>query len=192
MGNFVFLNQLYKMRTLNLDTLNMGLPGITKAMGAFFAEAAIVCLVKNGHRDGAVLKVTGDFEEKFILRWSSDLDDKAHENWKNEQRASEYGAVALALLLMLHLTSYDEFEDSGIGTGIDFWLKEKNRKKLTILNPRKARLEISGIMKESPSNTIQARIRVKEEQVKSSDFTNLPAYIAVVEFGTPKSKIVKK
>jgi hypothetical protein len=57
---------------------------------------------------------------------------------------------------------------------------------------RKARLEISGIWKESESNTVDARVRLKRKQLEQSDSTLMPALVIVVEFGTPKVKFVEK
>ncbi|MEK7254714.1 MAG: hypothetical protein AAB316_08220 [Bacteroidota bacterium] len=180
------------MRELKLDTLKNGLPGLTEMMGAYFLEAAIVALTKNGHQSGTILKVKGDFKESFQLKWSSALDKPTLGSWKNEQKVAELGAVAISLLLLLELTDYNGFEESGSGTGIDYWLSNAESEDHPFHNQRKARLEISGILKASRNNDIAARIRLKKRQVKLSDHTNLPAYIAIVEFGEPKSKIIKQ
>ena len=55
---------------------------------------------------------------------------------------------------------------------------------------RKARLEVSGICQGSDS-LIQARVNIKLEQIRPSDDL-APGYVSVVEFGTPKARIVKK
>lgn len=58
--------------------------------------------------------------------------------------------------------------------------------------PKEARLEVSGLNKEKVGNTVNMRIGQKKRQITSSDKPNLPGWIIVVEFTTPKSKIIKK
>ncbi len=59
------------MRTLDLNHLKTGrLPGLSRNVGAFLAEAAEVSLHQNGHRSGVVLKVSGAFSEAFQVVWS--------------------------------------------------------------------------------------------------------------------------
>lgn len=55
---------------------------------------------------------------------------------------------------------------------------------------RKARLEVSGIRKGSEA-IIQSRVNMKLKQIAPSDSV-APGYVAVVEFGTPKTRIVEK
>lgn len=64
------------MRKLNLDDLKNGQPGISPDVANFLTEAAIVCLIKNGHKSGVELKVEGFFEEKIQLIWSKEPDEQ--------------------------------------------------------------------------------------------------------------------
>jgi hypothetical protein len=61
---------------------------------------------------------------------------------------------------------------------------------LDTLFQRKARLEVSGIRKGSES-IIQSRVKMKLEQISPSD-TLSPGYVCVVEFGTPRTRIIEK
>ncbi|MCU0541386.1 MAG: hypothetical protein MUE44_04270 [Oscillatoriaceae cyanobacterium Prado104] len=54
-----------------------------------------------------------------------------------------------------------------------------------------ARLEVSGIRKGNRSQ-INARVKLKTEQTRTSDAQGLPAYIIVVEFSRPISIINTK
>jgi hypothetical protein len=56
---------------------------------------------------------------------------------------------------------------------------------------RKARLEVSGILR-GDTRRINSRVREKMEQTKQSDQLSIPAYIAVIEFSTPRSKVVQR
>lgn len=178
------------MIQLNLDTLKEGLPVISKNIGAYLAEAAAYCLTRNGHQSGVILDVSGAFEEQVKVIWEQKIDEETARAWADGIEATEYGAVALAILLIQAFTTYNTFERSVRGTGFDYWLgmKDYEEEKLPFWQ-RKARLEVSGIWKENRFNTINTRIELKKKQVLKSDGLNLPVLIVVVEFSTPKSKI---
>jgi len=181
------------MRKLKLDILQKGLPGITPIMGAYYMEAAIVCLVKNGHTSGVVLEVTGDYQLSFEISWDLPIDKNTIDSWREEKIATSHGAVGIALCLLLELFDYTTFEEGLYGTGIDFWLGKGILANNQIsLYQREARVEVSGIFKETKTNTIKMRVNKKKEQITPSDKTKLDGWIVVVEFEKPKSKIVKK
>ena len=181
------------MRILNLDKLKMGLAGITSAKGFLYLEGAIVSLKKKGYSSGVILKVEGDFEMKMMIEWTEEVSQKTVDSWKEERYAANYGAVGIALLLYAELLGDSYFEEAQIGTGVDFWVsKNKTGQEDDLYIPKEARLEISGIGQEKIGNTVNMRIGKKRRQVSSSDTTDLPAWIIVVEFTTPKSKIIKK
>ena len=72
---------------------------------------------------------------------------------------------------------------------LDYWLGTgEYDENLLPFEQRKAKLEVSGIWKESESNTINARIRLKRKQLTQFNFENLPGVIIVVEFGAPQAK----
>jgi hypothetical protein len=183
--------QLNCMRELILDTLTKGLPGITEVTGAYIVEAAKVALQNQGHSDSIVLEVVGDFSEEFKIRWNPPLPPSIVESWLDERKTAENAAIAIAFLLILQLTSYRNFELSKSGTGIDYWLKSgEPEESLSLVGKDKARLEISGLNKQTTANTIEPRIRMKEKQIAASAATKIPGIIVVVEFGTPKAKII--
>ena len=61
------------MRQLNLDILKQGLPGFSKTIGAYLAEAALVCLEENQHKSGVLIEITGDFQETFEIIWTGNI-----------------------------------------------------------------------------------------------------------------------
>jgi hypothetical protein len=95
-----------------------------------------------------------------------------------------------AALVMPHLTGLTVIERSvkGKGFGFDFWLGSISESEP--LFQRKARLEVSGIRQGSES-TLQSRVNIKLKQITPSDSV-APGYVSVVEFGTPRSRIVEK
>lgn len=97
------------------------------------------------------------------------------------------------MLAIQELTEFNVFEKSQLKTGIDYWLGTTNtlRQVLSFFS-RQARLEVTGIEKETKSNNLKIRINAKMKQVEKSAYTGLPVYIVAVEFGTPQSQIIIK
>lgn len=183
----------YEMKTLDLDILKEGLPGITARMGAFMSEAAVVALTLNGHKSGVILKIEGDFKEEYQIIWKEPLTDNVIHAWGNLRDVVSHASVALSLLLIQELTNFVFFEIGLINTGIDYWISTKTEPNEDMYFPeREARLEISGIFTANNSNTINMRVNLKKKQAEQSDESGLPAYISVIEFSIPKAKIVKK
>lgn len=181
------------MRILNLDVLFEEIPGISPTRRAFYREAAIVGLKRQGYSSGIKLKVEGEFEEIVQLVWYQDIDNTIVNSWRDEVQIAHFGAVGIALLLVKELLGFQSFEEGVIGTGIDFWMgKGVFQKDYVSFIEREARLEISGIISAQEGNTVNMRVGRKKKQMEVSDHVNLTGWIVVVEFSTPKSKIVQK
>jgi hypothetical protein len=54
-----------------------------------------------------------------------------------------------------------------------------------------ARLEVSGIMQGS-ARRVNGRLKERIAQTKRSDPSGLTAFIAVIEFGRPTAKVVRR
>lgn len=104
------------MRKLNLNNLKEGIGGLTEAFGIFLAEAAMFCLEVNNHKGKAILKVEGDFKENFEIIWTDKLTEEVKNSWQDKKEATEYGATAIAMLLLLELTDYNRFKRTRGGT----------------------------------------------------------------------------
>lgn len=180
------------MRSINIDKLKTGISGITLATSTFIHEAVLVALIQNGHQSGVSLKVEGSFKESIQLIWKITPNVTTVNAWKNNIDTANYAAVGLALLLVTELTEFHSFEIASIGTGIDYWMSKKINNSELIAFKKEARLEISGIFKESKSNTVNMRVNLKKKQIQRSKNSGLPAWITVVEFSSPKSKIEKQ
>lgn len=175
------------MKNLYLDNLKDGVPGITNAIGTFLAEAAGYCLDAQGHQSGVVLKVIGDFEADFSLHWTGVIDDKIKKAWADEKEATEYAATAIAILLVHELTDYFISKRLRQGDRADYFLEKRN---ISNKNTSSALLEISGIFEEHARNTINARVRIKKENIDKIPNRNLTAVIIVVAFNIAKAKII--
>lgn len=146
------------MRELHLDDLKAGQPGVTKQVAAFLVQATVVCLELNGHQSGVILEVSGDYEEKFRLLWTDKIDAQTIRSWKDLKETAEYGATAIALLLMLALKKLITIERLEQLEEADYSLRSVEVDKIDSL------LEVSGLFKETPSNTIKTRIRTKQKK----------------------------
>ena len=177
------------MTTLDINQLKNQVNYISSIQCDYFAEACIIALENKGHLSGIQLKVDGDFQTSFILKWQSPIKVSG---WKESRDIAENGSIAISFLLILELTEYEIIQQSVIGTGFDYWLGYKpSSKKSDPDNFLNARLEVSGINKGRRSVMTQ-RVRQKLKQVGVSDYLNIPAYIVVTEFGTPISIIIEK
>ena len=106
--------------------------------------------------------------------------------WNDLEEATQHGAYAVAILLVRALTGYTVIERSRKGTGFDWWLGTEDN-----LFQGKARLEVSGIL-HGTTRRINGRIKARVGQTTQSDNLALPAYVVVVEFGTPRAKVVQR
>jgi len=48
---------------------------------------------------------------------------------------------------------------------------------------------VSAILRQTATNNPKYRVQTKLEQTKQSDYTSFPAYVVVVEFSQPLSKV---
>lgn len=103
------------------------------------------------------------------------------------QDATEFGACGVAILTMCEITGWTIIEKSAKGTGFDYWLGATDENRVF---HKKARLEVSGILRGDES-IVDGRMRQKIVQTYISD-GEYPAYIVVVEFGSPLAKVVQR
>ena len=176
------------MKSICVENIMKGMPGITPIEGANLYENAIVLLHKSGHVSPTKFKVTHTISEDFSLEWNDVFNEQMNRTYQDEQSATERAAVCISALLTVQLTDYTIIERSRKGTGFDYFLGSKADK---FFIPQ-ARLEVSGIAKETEQNLLTTRYRQKVEQTNISDQSSMPAYISVVEFKTPKAIYGKK
>lgn len=95
----------------------------------------------------------------------------------------------MALNILQELTEYTGYEQSAIGTTIDYYLQRKDADDTLIFNGA-ARLEVSGILKENPAtgNTVEKRYKEKLRRLHKEEGYERD-YIIIVEFSVPWSKM---
>lgn len=130
------------------------------------------------------MEVAHTKRSKFSLLWPA-LHADARRNHNDLPAAAEIGAVGIAILLVEELTELRIVERSAKGSGIDYWLGDGKE----FMFQKTARLEVSGII-DNP-DALESRVKAKLRQTDASA-GKLPAFVAVVEFGQPKSAFVKR
>lgn len=163
-------------------------PGITPYCGGLLAECASVCLDSQGHDCGTALKVDGEVSAEYPVFWRRPT-PRAKRCYADDEEATEYGASGVAILLVGMLTELLVIERARKGTRFDYWLGSNDCRGPYL--QRKARLEVSGI-RHGNDGEFRSRIRQKEEQVAASTEKASPAYVVVIEFGTPRARMIKK
>ncbi len=172
-------------RICDLQSLAVGMPGVTSALGGVFAEAAAVCLEHQNHHSGVRLLTDGSFSSQFLVSWSQVTKQQIQAH-NDLQDATEFGACGLAIILVRDQTGHVVVERSRKGTGFDFWLGDED----DLLFEGKARLEVSGILAGGEPE-ISSRVAMKVKQISRSDGV-LPGYIAIVEFSGPRARVLVK
>ncbi len=178
MSNVLDLNTLDQISEINPDKLKN------------FADHCSVMLDRSNHKSGVMLTSTINLfdnmcEEENPVNFSIPSNTNGFED--NDDNKN-FGALAITFLLVKKYTEFRVYSQSIKGTGIDYWLCfDKSHPKYQPTNFLNARLEVSGIGKESPTNNFNTRLNSKTKQVTKSHFTGLPCFIGLVEFSTPKA-----
>lgn len=173
---------------LNLLSIKEGLPGMHKDLCSHYYSACMTTLHRAGHIvNGTILHLDGNRKGSIPLYWEDYFDETIDRSWKEINYCTDHAAVCMSCVLAIHETEFTIVERSCKGDGFDYWLGYKEDH----LFNHAARLEISGILKESRTNTIEKRLKDKMKQTEQSDETCLPAYISIIEFGKPKALFIK-
>lgn len=180
------------MKRLYLEDLTNGnIKGLSKNVSAFLFEAAIVALYLNSHEPGVVLHIEGSFQESFQVYWKITPTQSILKNWNDKKETVEYASTAIAFLLLDKLTDYYFFGRAAQDETADYLLtKKENPGNFEDGNPF-AYLEVSGIWKETPGNTLNMRFNFKKRQLERQNPHNFPNVIVIAEFSIPKAKIEK-
>ncbi|OPY65906.1 MAG: hypothetical protein A4E63_02765 [Syntrophorhabdus sp. PtaU1.Bin050] len=177
---------------LVLESLGSDIPTLNKVKASMLRETCIWCLTKCEHSNGVQIKCDiFTAPVTHTIKWEDDVDLDGLLRAYNDDDAVPFGAEALALLLIRKHTPFTAIQRAAKPSGIDYWLGYKSKNPYSLFSMKDARLEISGILVESGSNTIKSRIKQKLKQTEASDHV-FPVFISVIEFGNPKAETVRK
>lgn len=175
---------------IEMESLTLVDYGLSDAMVRFMIECAAHCFLSQAHEPNVKMRVLVDIDEKsemhFFIKWIQRQIRFGKYSMNDDKRTTDFGANCIGLLLTHFFTKYRYSIPSAQGTGFDYWLYEEEPDEFDVLKA-KARLEISGIRHANRSNSMNARLKDKEEQVTQSSYLGLPIYITIIEFNKPES-----
>lgn len=178
------------IKKLDITRISEIVHGIDPSQTEAYGKRCSVALEEMKHSSETPLNTDGSISESFSVKWNV---QKNKAGFRETKKNVELGAVALSFLLLNKVTGYDTFYEAFQGEGVDYWISfPEDHPDYDELNFMNLRLEVSGINKESSTNTIEKRAREKEQQSKLSDSSSTDAYISVIEFGTPKAILKKR
>jgi hypothetical protein len=119
------------------------------------------------------------------LEWDSNI-SKA--TMKEKTDMAHFGGIALAWFVMSVLSDFHYVEQTEIGTGCDYRFRkvQTSDDDLNFLDDFHY-VEISGILEESPSNTLTGRIKRKHEQLDKGGMRGKTSSVVVTLFSQPKT-----
>lgn len=174
-----------------LESLDQGIPVLTTDAAGFYKENCLICLDECGHKSGVLLKLKEQqFEEYIEVQWTSEITTQMKMTHADLVQATEFGACAIALLIIRDITKYTAVSRAVIGTTIDYYLAPKDSieeflSEETLIFNQSVLLEATGILKETKSNSVYSRMNKKLDRLKNPK--NLRTFIIVVEFSKPWS-----
>lgn len=185
-----------KLRVIEIEQLRKGLGCLDIDHCSATCKAAQVALTEAGHPYSVTCQVRdqGTLLCTIVLQWTALERTSSKRSWRQLQRLAEWAAEGIAFLMIEEFTPYTVVDQSeidtraGQGTGIDYYLGAKEEldcEDEDDFPEHLARLEVSGILRPSASNTLKARVSRKIERSKMSDNDGTPAFIIVVEFESP-------
>lgn len=120
---------------------------------------------------------------KAILSWNSEFSKVA---MKENKDIANQGGVALAWFVMSVLLNYKYVEQTEIGDGVDYFFRESapNDDELNFLDNNHY-VEVSGILKESETNTLKKRIKGKHNQISRGNKNENNSSVIVTLFSKP-------
>lgn len=148
-----------------------------------WAEAAAVCLDAVGHSCPVEANIDGIPGVTRVIFDAPTVDEAMRRTHRNLKDATELGALVVIASVVHDLTEELILDQAVEGTRIDYWLGQRGEGPLY---QKLTRIEISGILREAPNNTIEHRVRNKRERLRKNP-DERTATIAIVAFSQPKA-----
>jgi hypothetical protein len=148
--------------THHLDETLAKLQGASKELLTVFNQWAAIALDQYHAGSRAELTLTIDGRpQNVILVWNSNFPKEA---MRERKKMAEEGGLSLAMFVMSVLLNFKYVQQTEIGEGVDY------RFQLEIPTSDNFLLgshyvEVSGLLEESPTNTLKKRIEDKHKQI---------------------------
>jgi hypothetical protein len=172
------------MERLHLDLTKTKLKGPTQGQIVTCNQWAATAFDKFHTDSNAEIEFIIDGKNiKAILEWDSNFSKSA---MKEKTDMANHGAVAMAWFVMSVMQEFTYVEQSEIGDGVDYRFKsvEPDDDDLNFLDDYHY-VEISGILEESKTNTLQGRIKDKHKQISRGGKKDKVSSVIVTLFKTP-------
>lgn len=154
----------------------------------FILDATSFCLAKNNHQSGVVAPIGGFIVDSLQATWTA-MTAEMMNTYNSQKKAVEFGAEGIAFILVDRCTNFQIGPVAYIGSGFDYYLRPKNQDAtLSSLCDGYTKLEISGIDKKSPTNTLEKRIKEKCQQAATIQ-DGVEYLVVVAEFGDPRVEV---
>jgi hypothetical protein len=173
------------MKSHHLDETLPALNGPTQAQITHNNQWAAVALDRFHANSNTILHFEVDgLAGQIDLKWDSSFSKAA---MKEEVYMAFHGGEGLAMFIMSVICGYSHAGQSEIGTGVDYWFmkEEPSDEDLNFLDNYHY-VEISGILKESKTNTLKGRIKDKHRQIVEGGKQNESSVIVTL-FSEPKT-----
>lgn len=181
---------LNNIEPLWLESLSLGIPVIPAEAAGFYRHNCMICLHENNHKSGVqLLAVYRKVEEFLEICWDGEITTQLINAYRDRGKFTDFGACTIALLFIRERTEFTAVEQSVVGTTIDYYLAPQDQQDDTLIFNHSVRLEVSGILVESPDNTVDDRIRDKMRRLRSQKHDR--TLIVIVEFSRPWLKMVE-
>lgn len=174
------------MEELNLNQTIQSLKGPTTEQIVVHNQWAATGFDRYHSNSSAEMEFLIDGHSKRVkLSWDSGFSKAA---MKEDKDIANHGGVAIAWFVMSAVLDYNYVEQTEIGDGVDyrFMKSEPDEDDLNFLNHHQF-VEVSGILEESKTNTLERRIREKHDQIKRGGKRDEPSSVIVTLFSGPKS-----
>jgi hypothetical protein len=141
---------------ITLESLPNQIPCLSTNWCRVLVEGAVVCLTTQQHESNLTMRLVGPTNisdaSSVTICWETVVSGALAKTYRNDPQTTDFGAMALALLLTLELTDYTHFMVSRIGDGVDYWLQKDDEDDVS------ARLEISGIRRKTKKNGCNSKL----------------------------------
>lgn len=173
------------MDTFHLDDTLQTLSGPTKEQIKVKNQWAVTAFRKYHTSDTLLISMKIDnAERKIELKFDTSFSSSA---MKEDIDKAHHGGESMAWFLMSVILGYKYLVQTEIGEGCDYRFSKEipSDDDLNFLSNEFENIEISGILEESNTNTVQSRINKKHKQINKGTRSSEPSSIIVTLFKNP-------
>lgn len=156
--------------------------GLTEAQLTYYNQWAAVALDRYHMNSNAkyIFNIDGNGIQ-CPLSWDSDF---SKEGMKEKTDMAHFGGISLAFFVMCVLLDFSHVQQSEIGEGVDYRFQKSNPNEDNFFS-NSHYIEISGLLEEYKTNTLNNRIKGKHQQIDKGTRREEASSIIVTLFANP-------